>query len=99
MTYTLSTSAKVTVVRALLKKPLQVYLRPEQLDALRALAQRRKVPVAELVRQGVDRLLTEVPPEEDPLWALVGLFDSGLSDLAEHHDAYLARWSREDHRP
>jgi hypothetical protein len=98
MTYTLSISAKVTVVRALLKKPLQVYLRPEQLDALRALAQRRKVPVAELVRQGVDRLLAEVPPEEDPLWELVGLFASGLGDLAEHHDAYFARWPHEDQR-
>ena len=82
----------------LLKKPVQVYLRPEQLQALRALAQRRNVPVAELVRQGIDRLLAEIPPEEDPLWGVVGLFDSGLGDLAEQHDDYLARWTREDHR-
>ena len=82
----------------LLKKPVQDYLRPEQLEALRALARRRNVAVAELVRQGIDRLLAEVPPEEDPLWDIVGLFDSGLGDLAEKHDEYFVRWARENHR-
>ena len=79
-----------------IKKPIQVYLRPEQLAALRALAQRRKVSIAELVRQGVDRVLTEVPPEEDPLWDIVGMFDSGLGNLAEKHDEYLAKLIREE---
>ncbi len=78
------------------RRPIQVYLRPEQLEALRALAQRRHIPVAELVRQGVDRVLAEVPPEEDPLWDLVGLFDSGLGDLAEKHDDYLSKLLREE---
>ena len=80
----------------LMKKPIQVYLRPEQLDALRSLAQRRNVAVAELVRQGIDRLLAEVPPEEDPLWDIIGLFDSGLGDLAEKHDEYLVEWIRQE---
>jgi hypothetical protein len=71
------------------KKPLQVYLRPEQIEALRALAQRRNVPVAELVRQGVDKVLREIPPDEDPLWDIVGLFE-GPGDLAEKHDEYIA---------
>lgn len=83
---------------ALTKKPIQVYLRPDQLGALRALARRRSVPVAELVRQGVDRVLAEVPPEEDPLWKLIGLFDSGLGDLAEKHDDYLVKFIREENR-
>jgi hypothetical protein len=82
----------------MIKRPIQVYLRPEQLEALRALARRRKTPVAELVRQGVDRVLAEVRPEEDPLWEIVGIADSGLTDLAEKHDDYLARWYFEDHR-
>jgi hypothetical protein len=80
------------------KRPIQVYLRPEQLEALRALAQKRRIPVAELVRQGVDRLLAEVPPEEDSLWDLVGMFDSGLGDLAEKHDDYLVKLLREENR-
>lgn len=78
------------------KKPIQVYLRPQQLDALRALAGRRRCAVAELIRQGVDRVLAEIRPEEDPLWDIIGMFDSGLGDLAEKHDEYLVRWLREE---
>jgi len=53
-------------------------------------------PSAELIRQGVDRILAEVPVEEDPLWDIVGLFDSGANDLAEKHDEYLARMIEEE---
>ncbi len=82
----------------LTKKPFQVYLREDQLEALRVLAERRKVSIAELIRQGVDRLLTEVPAEEDPLWDIIGLFDSGLGDLAEKHDEYLTQMIHEENR-
>lgn len=75
---------------SLTKKPIQVYLRPEQLDRLRAVAERRNVSVAELVRQGVDRLLEEIPVEDDPLLEIIGLVEGGPEDLAERHDAYLA---------
>jgi hypothetical protein len=80
------------------KQPLQVYLEPTQLAALRTLARRRKVPVAELVRQGVDRLLAEVPPDEDPLWGIVGIAPAPMTDLSERHDDYLAGWEREEAR-
>ncbi len=85
---------------AITKKPLQVYLRPQQLEPLRALAKRRGVPMAELVRQGVDKVLAEVPPEEDPLWDIVGMVDDpdGPTDMAEKHDMYLAKWFEENHR-
>lgn len=85
-------------MRTLTKKPLQIYLRPKQLAALRALAERRGVSLAELVRQGVDRLLADLPVEEDPLWDIVGLFDSGVGDLAEKHDEYLAQMIEEESR-
>ena len=78
------------------KRPIQVYLRPEQIDALRGLAERRHVSVAELIRQGVDRILAEVPPEEDPLLEMIGMIDSGLGDLSEKHDEYLTKWILED---
>jgi len=77
-------------------KPVQVYLRPEQIESLRAIAERRKVSMAELIRQGVDHMLSEVPAEEDPLWNIIGTFDSGLGDLAEKHDEYLARLIHEE---
>jgi hypothetical protein len=82
----------------LTKKPLQIYLRKDQLQSLRALAEKRGVPMAELVRQGVDKLLAEVPVEEDPALDIIGIFSSGLGDLAEKHDEYIAKWLREENR-
>ena len=74
---------------AITRKPLQIYLRQEQLDALRALAKRSQLSMAELVRQAVDRLLEETPIEDDPLWSIVGIGNSGIGDLAAEHDRYL----------
>ena len=80
-------------------KPIQVYLRQDQIEPLRAEATRRGVSLAELVRQGVDRLLEEAPVEGDPLWKIVGIMDSGVGDLAENHDKYLAEiYTRESER-
>ena len=80
------------------KMPLQVYLRSDQLDALRALSKRRGESIAGLVREGVDRLLDEVPPEEDPLLEVVGLYDSGIGDLSEKHDEVLAKMIEQENR-
>jgi len=87
-------------MRTLAVKPFQVYLRPEQVEPLRALARRRKVSVAALVRQGIDQVLAAVPPEEDPLWGIIGLVDnpSAPTDLAEKHDEYIVKWIEEDNR-
>ncbi len=82
----------------LTKKPLQVYLRQEQLDALRGLSEKQHVSLAELVRQAVDRLLAETPVEEDPLWDIVGLGASGVGNIAEAHDQYLAEAETSDNR-
>ena len=79
-------------------KPIQVYLRPEQIESLRAISERRKVSIAELVRQGVDRVLEDVPVEEDPLWNIIGIMDGGPNDLAENHDKYLAEMIIQENR-
>jgi hypothetical protein len=95
--YRLHTSdARKRKMAATHKRPIQVYLRPEQLDALRGLAERRHVSIAALIRDGVDRILAEVPPEEDPLLEMIGMVKSGPSDLSEKHDEYLTRWILED---
>jgi hypothetical protein len=78
------------------KKPVQIYLREDQVEALRAVAERRGESMAALVRQGVDKLLDEIPPEEDPLLEIIGLYDSGRGDLAEKHDEYLIRMIEEE---
>ncbi|GIK55632.1 MAG: hypothetical protein HND44_05135 [Chloroflexi bacterium] len=75
---------------ALTKKPFQVYLREDRLSALRCIADKRGTSVALLVRQSIDELIVSLPVAEDPLLDIVGLGDSGLGDLAENHDRYLA---------
>ena len=79
-------------------KPFQAYLRPEQIEALRWLARRRGVPIAELIRQGVDHILADASPEEDSLWNIIGIIDSGLGDLAENHDKYIAEMVAQENR-
>ena len=66
------------------KKPVQVYLREDQVKALR------------IVAEALDKLLNELPPEEDPLLDILGLYDSGRGDLAEKHDEYLASMIKEE---
>ena len=71
------------------KKPLQIYLREDQERALRSIAERRGESMASLVREGVDKLLRDLPPGEDALIDIVGVYDSGVGDLAERHDEVL----------
>jgi hypothetical protein len=78
------------------KKPIQVYLREDQVEALRVIAERRDESIAALVREGVDKFLNELPPGEDPLLDIVGLYDSGREDLAEKHDEYLVNIIQEE---
>ena len=83
----------------LAKEPIQVYLPIEQIDALQALAQERGVTLDALIEQSVDALLAntpdtelpsaEVSSERDPLWDIIGIGASGVTDLAENHDKYL----------
>ncbi len=78
------------------KKPIQIYLRQDQVQALKMVADRRGESFAALVRQGVDLLLEKLPPSEDPLLDILGLYDSGVGDLAEKHDEYLVRLIQEE---
>jgi hypothetical protein len=77
-------------VTTLTKQPLQIYLKPAQDQALRALAEREGVSLAELIRRSIDKYLAELPPEDDPAMDLIGLGRSGRGDLSTNHDHYLA---------
>jgi hypothetical protein len=73
----------------------QVQLTEEQTVALKKLASRKHVSVAELIRKGVDTILKsdiEVSEEELRQRALsvAGKFKSGTNDLSANHDEYLA---------
>ncbi len=73
----------------------QIQLEEAQHRALKELAARQRTSVADLIRQAVDRLLeTSVAVSEEErrrrAIAAAGRFRSGLGDLAEKHDEYLA---------
>jgi hypothetical protein len=73
----------------------QIQLSEQQAQALRDLAARRKVSVAELIRQAVDEQLRSArtvdrQERKRRALAIVGRFHSGQSDLSVEHDRYLA---------
>jgi len=86
-------------MRTLTKRPIQVYLDVDQEEALRALAQRLQVSIAELIRRSVDRFLAELPLEDDPAMRIVALGHSGLGDLARNHDKYIIEFERRSNAP
>jgi deoxyribose-phosphate aldolase len=72
----------------------QVQLTEEQSRTLKTLAAERGVSVAELIRQSVDNFIktsTGVSTAERRRRAIaaIGRYDSGRSDISDHHDEYL----------
>ncbi len=76
---------------ALAKHPIQIYLDDRQDQALRRLAKEKKASVSELIRRGIDLLLTQIPVENDPAFQLIGLGKSGVHNIAENHDEYIVQ--------
>lgn len=73
----------------------QIQLTDEQAERLRQLARESSLSMAELIRRAVERLLASAsrPSDQDVrarAIAAAGRFRSGVSDLAERHDDYLA---------
>lgn len=72
----------------------QIQFTQEQLEALRRMAETEDCSVSELVRQAVASWISRHSEQEDEKWrraaAAVGGFSSGLTDVAERHDDYLA---------
>ncbi|HEU5205693.1 MAG TPA: ribbon-helix-helix protein, CopG family [Candidatus Limnocylindrales bacterium] len=71
---------------------VQVQLADETARALRSRAKRAGRPVASLVRDAVDAWLEADARRDarDRAMQSIGGFHSGLGDLAEEHDRYLA---------
>ncbi len=82
----------------------QIQLEEAQYRALKELAARQRVSVAELIRQAVQEWLEKsgaVSEKERRQRAIAaaGRFRSGLGDLAEKHDEYLAQIYHEEAHP
>jgi hypothetical protein len=74
----------------------QVQLTERQMKALKDLAHKRKVPVAELIRQGVEQVISGPEPISDEekikrALSIVGKFTDkdGAMDVSTNHDKYL----------
>ena len=73
----------------------QIQLTDEQSRALKSLSTRHGVPVAELIRQSVDKFLQSSVGLDDQerrrrAITAAGKFRSGQHDVAVSHDNYLA---------
>lgn len=72
----------------------QIQLTEAQARALKRLAAERRVSIAELIRQSIDRLVLSAGPDADTkrqrAIAAAGRFHSGCSDLSAKHDQHLA---------
>lgn len=78
----------------------QIQLTERQATGLKRLSEKRHKPVAELVRQGVDIVLSnniEISMEERKRRALaaIGRFYSGKKDISVKHDDYLVEAYKE----
>lgn len=75
----------------------QIQLHPAQHQRLQEIARRRRVSMAETIRQSVDATLAGA--DRALVWerarAMVGHYTSRRRDIATHHDRHLADlWSR-----
>ena len=73
----------------------QIQLTKKQSQTLKRLARQKNVSVAELIRRSVDSYIQAnetLSMEEKKRRALsvIGILDSGIPDLGENHDKYLA---------
>lgn len=77
----------------------QMFLDEGQKRMLDEMHRRLNVPVAELVRKAIDRMVAEQAAEKaypaldeqtDSLLSLAGVCEGGPSDLADNHEKYLA---------
>ncbi len=69
---------------------IQLHLAERHVQRLGALARKRGVTRAQLIRQGIELLLSSEKDEADPLLDLIGAAGpAGRTDLSERHDELL----------
>jgi hypothetical protein len=70
-------------------------LTAKQVTALKGRAARQGISMAEVIRRAVDRTIADDDPMQDPdarrrALEAAGSVRTGLPDLSDNHDAYLA---------
>lgn len=77
-------------MRALKKKPIQIYIEPKQDELIERIAREKGTSKAKIIRLSIDRYLGGLPVEEDPALGVIGLGRSGKKDISGNHDIYIA---------
>ena len=72
----------------------QIYLSEEQHRVLKEKAKRSRQSMAELIRSAIDQYLQHLETEEilspeDPIFEIIGMGESDVTDLSMAHDKYL----------
>lgn len=80
-------------MKTLKKKPIQIYIDAGQDSILDALSKRRGISKAAIIRESIEKMLREIPVEEDPAMELMGMGSSGKGNMAEQHDQYLVKYT------
>ena len=73
------------------KVAIQVYLDPDQDRVLGYLSKTQKRSKASIIRACLQDYIARIPLEEDPILKVIGLGESGHTDISEKHDEYLLR--------
>ncbi len=80
-------------MRALKKRPIQIYIEPKQEVLLERVAKKKGTSKAEIIRLSIDSYLSALPVEEDPAFGIIGLGRSGKGDISEKHDVYAVQYA------
>ena len=77
----------------------QIYLTEEQRKQIQRLAELQHKTMAQVIREAVEEYVIQRMDTEnlrkasvnptDPLWDIIGLGDSGITDGSIHHDRYI----------
>jgi len=64
----------------------QIYLTEEQRQEIQRIANIQHKTMAEVIREAVEAYVIHQASSRDPLWDIVGLGASGITDGSIHHD-------------
>lgn len=71
-------------------KRTTIFANEEMLNAIRQIAQREGISIAEIIRQALDRFIAERQGVKRPL-SILGIGRSGRKDIAERYEELLWR--------
>jgi len=76
-------------MRKLKKKPIQIYIEPEQDAILEVLSKNNHRSKASLIRESIEYYVANLPAEEDAVMNIIGLGASKRGDISHKHDTCL----------